>query len=295
MPSWAGMDERRGVWLILAAAALWGTTGTAQALGPVESHPIGVGLMRLVVASPALLAAAWWRDSLPGLGAIRNGSIVLAAVGMAAYQPAFFTAVRLTGVGLGTVVAIGSAPIITGGLVWALGMGRPGPRWWSATVLALNGVLLLTLAGRQLGVDPAGLGFALLAGLCFAVYILASRRAIRDRSPLGATALIFSLAAALSLPLALVTDTSWVVTPSGSVMVIHLGLVATALAYVLFAGGLRHTLPATAATAALAEPVTATVLGVVVVGERPGLVAWAGAGLVLAGLAVLVRAQDSRG
>jgi DME family drug/metabolite transporter len=45
---------------------------------------------------------------------------------------------------------------------------------------------------------------------------------------------------------------------------------------------------ATAGTLTLAEPATATVLGVVVLGERPGLVAAAGVALVAAGLVVLV-------
>ncbi len=70
-------------------------------------------------------------------------------------------------------------------------------------------------------------------------------------------------------------------------MVLFLGAVPTALAYVLFARGLRH-LPANeVATLTLAEPVTATALGVIVLAERPEAPALAGIALVLAGLAVL--------
>ena len=53
-------------------------------------------------------------------------------------------------------------------------------------------------------------------------------------------------------------------------MALWLGAVPTALAYILFASGLRH-LPANeVATLTLAEPVTAALLGAVVLGERPG-------------------------
>lgn len=40
--------------------------------------------------------------------------VFLAAVCMACYQPLFFTAVKETGIAVGTVIAIGSAPIIAG-------------------------------------------------------------------------------------------------------------------------------------------------------------------------------------
>ena len=281
-------DRDRGLWLVLAGAVLWGTTGTAQALGPEASQPLAVGALRLAVAAPVLLALAGWTGSMPSRQSVRWRPIALAALGMAGYQPAFFTAVDRTGVALGTVVAIGSAPIITGALSWMTGAGRPAGRWWAATVLALAGLSMLTLADRGVGVDPAGLGFAVLAGLCFAVYLLASRRAIEGGTALGSTASIFSLAAVASLPLILLADASWAATRAGALMVLHLGLVATALAYALFATGLRTTLPATAATGALAEPVTATLLGVALVGERPGPIAWAGVALVMAGLVVLV-------
>jgi DME family drug/metabolite transporter len=70
-------------------------------------------------------------------------------------------------------------------------------------------------------------------------------------------------------------------------MALFLGAIPTALAYVLFARGLRHLTPGETATLTLAEPLTATGLGVLALGERPGAVAAVGAGLVLAGLLAL--------
>jgi DME family drug/metabolite transporter len=69
-------------------------------------------------------------------------------------------------------------------------------------------------------------------------------------------------------------------------------VVATGVAYLLFSHALRHVSAATGVTLALAEPVTAFVLAVLVVGERPGWVAAVGGGLlVLAGLLVVVFAE----
>ena len=67
----------------------------------------------------------------------------------------------------------------------------------------------------------------------------------------------------------------------------HLGLVATALSYTLYARGLKVVATATAVTLSLAEPLTAGLLGVFLLGESLALPAWIGVGLLFAGLALL--------
>ena len=61
--------------------------------------------------------------------------------------------------------------------------------------------------------------------------------------------------------------------------------------YLLFSHALRHVSAATAVVLALAEPVTAFVLAVVVVGERLGWVGVLGLTAVLAGLWGVVRSE----
>jgi DME family drug/metabolite transporter len=98
---------------------------------------------------------------------------------------------------------------------------------------------------------------------------------------------VFGLGALLLAPVLLAGDVAWVGSAGGLAMALWLGVVPTALAYILFARGLR-TLPAgEVATLTLAEPVTATVLGAVVLAERPGAAAAGGIALILGGLAVL--------
>src|SRR5690625_3538495 len=93
--------------LILIAAILWGTTGTAQALAPDTAHPIAIGATRLAVGGLFLLFIVLITGKLH----ISNWPIkttLLASLSMALYQPFFFSAVTITGVAIGTVVAIGS-------------------------------------------------------------------------------------------------------------------------------------------------------------------------------------------
>lgn len=113
-------EPSSGASLVIAAAVLWGTTGTAQALGPVGTDPLAVGAVRLAVGGGALLAAGLlgggWRTIRAATAARRLpvGALLATVAGIAAYQPLFFAGVRQAGVALGTVVSIGSAPVVAG-------------------------------------------------------------------------------------------------------------------------------------------------------------------------------------
>lgn len=63
---------------------------------------------------------------------------------MAAYQPLFFSAVSVTGVAIGTVVAIGSASVLGGLIEWLFKRKAPAPVWWIATLLAIVGCILVS-------------------------------------------------------------------------------------------------------------------------------------------------------
>ena len=122
----------------------------------------------------------------------------------------------------------------------------------------------------------------------YAVYTLAAK-ALLDRgwTPTGSMGALFGVAAVASVPVLAATDASWLATGSGLAMALWLGLVATTLAYVLFGIGLRGLAPATVSTLTLAEPLTAGILGVAVLGETlsPGGVV--GLAVLAAGIVVL--------
>lgn len=289
------MRRLPGPLLIALATVLWGTTGTTQALAPDAATPLTIGAMRLLVAATTLLAIAAVTGQLRGLRGMRRPATLAAALGVAAYQPFFFLAVDRTGVVLGTIVAIGSAPVFAGLLAWALDRKPPSRLWTAATAVAIAGVALLVAAGRDIGIDAEGVSFALVAGAAYAIYVIAARQFARIGNVIGSTAIIFAIAAALLLPLLGTSDLGWVGTPSGVVAVLHLGVLATAVAYLLFASGLTTTRSTTATTLTLGEPMTAALLGVVAVGERPPLLGWAGFALILVALvAVATEGRSNR-
>lgn len=285
--------EHRATALVLAGAVVWGTTGTAQALGPASSSPPMVGAMRITVGAVGLAAVAagagTLRDVRTWAAPGQRGATVAAALGMAAYQLSFFAGVARTGVAIGTIVALGSAPIATGVLGVAVRGERPEPRWGSATLLAVAGcALLLAPTGDKPGVDPLGVLLALGAGLSYATFVVAGK-ALFDagRGVTDAMAVTFAFGALLLVPALAGGDLRWLADPRGVALVAYLGLVTVTVGYLLYASGLAHLQPSTAATLTLAEPLTAAVLGVVLLAERPGTMGTVGAGLILAGLLLL--------
>lgn len=290
------MSTARGARLaVVAGATLWGTTGTAQALGPTASTPAVVGTLRILLGALVLLVAAavggslrqpWWA---PG----RRVATLVGMVSIASYQVCFFAGVDRAGVAVGTVVGIGSAPVTTGLLGLLLRRERPEPGWTTATALAVAGAALLVGAGAGGGaVDPLGVLLAVAAGAAYAAYVLAGK-ALLDRGapPTATMAVLFSGGAVLLAPLLatplLAGELAWLATPRGLGMAAWLGVVTAGVAYVLYARGLRGLPPASVATYTLAEPLTAALLGVVVLGERPGAAAVVGALLVVSGLLLL--------
>lgn len=273
--------------MIAVATILWGTTGTAQELAPQQATPLTVASLRLLVAALALLVIAAATGELRRMAGMRRPATLLAAAGVAAYQPSFFLAVDRTGVILGTIVTIGSAPLFAGLLAWGYDRTPPSRLWAGATVVGVAGITLLVAAGAEVGISATGIGFALIAGASYAIYVIAARQLSRTGRVVGPTAVILAIAAVVLVPLLGTADLGWVRTGAGMATVLHLGILATALAYLLFATGLRGTRSTTATTLTLGEPLTAAILGIAVVGERPPTLGWIGFAMVLAALAAV--------
>jgi DME family drug/metabolite transporter len=280
----------RAVLSVLAAATLFGTTGTSQALGPSGTTPLGVGAARIAIGGAGLFAVLPWiggsrRDAL-ALWRTRWG--ILAGLTTALYQVCFFGGVLRAGVAVGTLVTIGSGPVFTGILSWILLRERPKASWVVATSVCVVGLGLLIGSSSSGGhADVVGFLLALASGLGYAFYTVASKRLMNDghRSD-EVMAAAFGLGGLVLLPVLLTQPIAWMATPSGVVMALWLGLGTTTVAYVLFGRGLRHLPAGPVTTLVLAEPVVATLLGVLVLGETIPVLGWVGVSLVLVGLAL---------
>lgn len=212
---------------------------------------------------------------------------ILAALLIALFQSSFFTSVRYTGVAIGTVVTIGSSPIFTGIFDWLLFKRRPTRVWATATILAIIGVVLLFVDSCEAVVEPFGVMLALCAGMLFALYTISSKKLMEREDTLPAVAMTFTICAIMLLPLAARDGFGWM-TVSGNVWpMLFMALVATSLAYILFLAGLQKINASSAVTLSLAEPLTAALLSVFLLGEYLSSTSWGGMLLVLCGIILL--------
>lgn len=282
-----GTSRKNGQWFVLVAAVLWGTTGTAQAFAPSGAQPMTIGAMRLVLGGALLLAWAAARGTLRNVRQWPLLTVAFAASSIAVYQVFFFTAVATTGVAVGTMIVIGSAPILAGVLGFLVRGEHLSRKWIIATVLAVAGCILLISTTGDVSINARGIALALGAGFAYATFTVASKRLLDEQPPDAVMAVVFCLGAILLSPLLFTADMNWLARPRGLAVVLHLGLVATAAAYILFARGLASIQVATAVTLSLAEPLTAGILGVTVLGEQITFLAMLGIGLIFSGLALL--------
>lgn len=202
---------------------------------------------------------------------------------VASYQVLFFTGITLTGVALGTISAIGSLPVWAGLIDLVFGR-RPDARWLGATALAVAGSVLLIGSGGSVSVEPLGVLLCIASGAGLVVFTAIAKGLLRERPHSVVMGVTFTLGALLLSPALLLSDPGWLLSPAGLAVALELGLGATALAYILFARGLSKVTVSTAATLSLAEPLTAGLLGVLVLGERLSPVAVAGMALLVLGL-----------
>lgn len=287
------MHHRLALLAVVGAAVLFGTTGTARALGPAAATPLGVGTLRLLVGAATLWILARRR---PRLARIRGHlpAVGLGALGVAAYQPAFFLGTGRSGVALGTIVALGSGPVFAGALQWAWLRRPPSVVWAAATAVMLAGGVVLVLGrGGGSSFDLLGILGSLTAGLGYALYAMAAKHLIDGgvHSTEG-LAWQFTVGALVLVPFTVGQPLGWLAQPRGLLMVAHLGILATGLAYLLYGWGLRSVSTSTAVTLTLVEPVTAAIAAVVVLHERLRWYGWFGVALVVAGLAVAGRDPD---
>ena len=195
---------RKGALLILFAAVLWGTTGTAQTFLPPSVSSLSLGAVRLAISSLALVSIVLLQGGFHLTAAWSWKLAFLAAAGIAISQLSFLSGVRLTGVAVGTMVAMGSAPIFSGLLDAFLQKEQFSRSWYMATLLSVSGILLLALGvSTDLKTNPLGILLTMLSGFSYTVMLLANKRLLASHPPLTVLAVDSAIAVLLVSPCSL--------------------------------------------------------------------------------------------
>ncbi|MBX3099956.1 MAG: EamA family transporter [Salinibacterium sp.] len=283
-----------GAWALVLASLLWGTTGTAASFFPDSVSPLAVGSSTMTVGGLLLFAASL----RPALRAIRDATsrrwLLLGALGVFVYPLAFYSSMSLAGVAIGNVVSLGTGPVFAALLEWVVERHRPSTLWAACTAVAIAGIVLLSL-GDESTDAPAivpGVLLGLVAGLAYALYTFCSSRGIRaGQSSRGVMGGMFGLGAVALAPVLVVFGAPLLQSWQSVGIAAYLALGPMFVAYLLFGVGMRTLRSSTATTITLLEPVVATVLAIVVVGERLGGIGWLGLALILGAVTVLATAR----
>jgi DME family drug/metabolite transporter len=294
----ANRAARHGLLLITLAAVLWGTVGVATRgiYGIAETNALSIGFFRLAFSVPALLIACRAALGRRALRVARRDLPVMALLGamMAVYQVCYFAAIRLVGVSIAVLVTLCTAPVLVALLAAVFLRERPTPAAGAALACALAGTGLLVGGGPAGGSPPTtllGVLLALGSALGYAIITLCSRALAGRYHPLQPLTIGFAAGALFLLPGALAAGFATSYPPLGWGLLLYLGLVPTALAYVLFLAGMRTTDATVASIVTLVEPLTSTVLAWLLFGERLGWSGLAGAGLLLGAILLLYQGE----
>jgi inner membrane transporter RhtA len=242
---------------VLASLALQNVGAAfAKSLFPVVGSP---GVAALRVGFAALLLLALWRPWRLALS--RTATLWLIAYGAALGLMNLIIYLSFQRIPIGIAVAIE----VTGPLaVVLLGSRRPLDFAWAA--LAIAGLVLLTPLTSD-ALDPLGVAFALIAALCWALYIVFGKR-VSALVPAGpAVAIGMSVAALIILPVGIADAGATLFAPGILAAGILIALVASAIPYSVEMAALRR-LPQRAFGIAIASgPALAALAGYLLLGE----------------------------
>lgn len=281
---------KRPVLSAVIAASLWGTTGTAAFFLGQDAPPLAIGAVAMGMGGLVLAilggkqTLTLWRDTR-----VRK-LLIVGSIGTTIYPLAFYSGMANAGIALGNVIALGLGPLTAAVLEWAVDGRRPGRSWWIASSAAVAGITMMTASKVELGDGrpsnvALGISLATLAGLSYGLYTYVfGKLAGYGHTNRAVSGGVFGASAPPLLIVLLATGAPLFTSVESVSLVVYLVAGPMVIAYLAFTAALTTLRASSVATIALLEPVIATGLAVLVVGEVLGIFAVIGIALVTTAL-----------
>ncbi len=290
-PTMSGRD-----WLLLVTlSVLWGGSFFFSEVALAELGPLTVVLGRVGFAALALVGFVYLAGHrLPSAPGLWGAFLVMGALNnLIPFSLIVWAQVSIDS-GLAAILNA-TTPLFTVVLAHYLTRDERMTRGrFAGVVIGIAGVAVLVgpEALGQLGGGLSTAGLAQLAVLgaacCYGCAGIYGRR-FQGLPPVVAAAGMVTCSAVLTLPLALVVERPWQIDPGALTWAALLGLalLSTALAYVIYFRILASAGATNLLLVTFLIPVSALILGVAVLGERPAPSTFAGLALIFAGLAAV--------
>jgi drug/metabolite transporter (DMT)-like permease len=274
--------SRRATALFAVMCVVWGIPYLLIKVAVTHLSPAVVVEGRTAIGAAVLLPLAWRQGSLRALLPAWRPLLVYTLVELAVPWYLLSSAEQHLPSSLSGLL-VATVPLITAGLAAiAGGFEKVGGRGLIGLVTGLAGVAVL-LGLDVSTADIPSVAKVMLVALGYSIGPLVVARYLGHLSSLALAAVSLALVALAYLPLAMIERPAQSPPPSAVASVIGLGLVSTALAFVVFFELLREVPPTKATLITYFNPVVAVFLGVVVLGETFGISTAAGFALILLG------------
>ena len=284
-------QQRRAVLMLLLAAFCWGSGNVANKTVLQDLDPFAAVLARSLVAMVVLFPFAI--KEIRGIGALsewlRSALLPSALFAVAvtlqqwAYQSATVTNASFL---------VNTAGVMTPIVAFVVLRERLRPGIGIAAILTLIGAFLMSGAGQSLSRMNVGDVACLFSALFYAGWMVTlSRHAVSQGRAIATTlchcAMTVIFAVAVLAVMRPDQPGSW----TGAMPeILFLGLFSTAIAFGLTAAAQAHLSASTAAILVAAESLFGAIGGIVVLGERPGLIPVLGAAIMLSAIVLVARA-----
>ncbi|TDR80622.1 EamA family transporter [Paludibacterium purpuratum] len=279
----------RDVLLTAITPIIWGSTYivTTQVLPP--DRPFIAALIRVLPAGLLLVLASGYRLPRAQWGRM----LLLSALNIGAFQALLFVAAyRLPG-GLAAVVGA-TQPLLVMSLAWGLDRQQPARMalWGSLAGVAGMAALLLSPGSRW---DSVGMLAAMVGAVSMACGTYLSRRWQSSIPVLAMTGWQLLLGGLMLAPLALLVDPPLpALRPTEWLGYGYLSLFGALLAYLLWFRGLSRLSPVAVSSLGLLSPLTAVLLGWLLLGQSLSTFSLLGLCTVLAGVLTVQRGMMPR-
>ena len=277
-----------GISAVALGTIIWGTVGPVVRLFPAGTE-FQYSLVRNLTGTSALWLLVLFSRNKKRYTKQDIVPILVGGTGAALFFPLFILAFQLTGVGVAAVVSIGVAPIFVGLIAWIALKQPPGKQWAIGTLIAVTGVVALNWPSENNTVSILGVAFAIAAALGYSLQATGMGMISKRHTPFQCVAPMFTIGTLFQAPLSFGRDFSFLQDPVLLMGAFYGGIVTVALAYAVFIYGIARIGAATAVTVGLMEPLTASILGVLILGETVSAIGIVGSALILTGLVVVSR------
>ncbi|MCG1028518.1 DMT family transporter [Virgibacillus halodenitrificans] len=285
-----------GVGLVMLAAICWGISGgIADILMTRGWNPIVISFYRGAIGFICFFA--WFifrfRENKSTSSRLYLWSIV-AGIGVAGNFTLYFLSIESSSVAVAATLMY-TAPVFVLLISFLLRIERSSWFKWGCIFSVVVGIILLTgtYNTNSEAVSFLGLAAGLSAGLSYTLFIFGFKNSSSIGKPQTTLTIAF-FSFCLILFLFVDKNEAATVLTSGDIgWFLLLGILGAGISFIFYVIGIRKTAPTTASMVAMVEPVTASLFGVLLLGDQLTLIQFFGMVIILTTITILSVKQSN--